>query len=115
RSATSVRPYVTVPSIELTPERKDEIVQHVREIQATDSTIPWYILANKYHLGTDSLQQILAQADAEVQKRQELSKQVTEAAANRFFDATTARCDWEALATEFGLPLIDSLRLFDLA
>ncbi|KAJ1938129.1 hypothetical protein GGF37_004930, partial [Kickxella alabastrina] len=112
--ATSVRQYAAVPSIELTPERKSEIVQHIREIQATDSTIPWYILANKYHLGTDRLQQILAQADAEVQKRLELRKQVTEAAANRFFDATTARCNWEALATEFGLPLIDCLRLFDL-
>ncbi|KAI7825059.1 hypothetical protein BX661DRAFT_185194 [Kickxella alabastrina] len=92
RSAISVRQYAAVPSIELTPERKSEI----------------------YHLGADRLQQILAQADAEVQKRLELRKQITEAAANRFFDAATARCNWEALATEFGLPLIDCLRLFDL-
>ncbi|KAJ2802181.1 hypothetical protein H4S07_004755, partial [Coemansia furcata] len=60
------------------------------------------------------LQGIYNQAEAGAQRRQQQSALVTRAA-ERHFDSALGLCNWEAIASELGLPLVESLGLFDAA
>ncbi|KAJ2476977.1 hypothetical protein IWW56_004601 [Coemansia sp. RSA 2131] len=58
------------------------------------------------------MEQALAADDARLQKRAELSICVTQMA-NRAYDEQRGRCDWESIARDMEMPLIECLRLFD--
>ncbi|KAJ2779028.1 hypothetical protein GGI15_004006, partial [Coemansia interrupta] len=78
---------------------------------------PWNKLVTTYGISEADLKQIVAEYTAKEQKLEELSEKITAAAVNpdRFFDEQKGRCNWEALAAEFGLPLLDCLRAFNSA
>ncbi|KAJ2057911.1 hypothetical protein GGI17_005360 [Coemansia sp. S146] len=88
------------------------IVEEVRLLRQVDKLIPWYTLAAKYRLSVDALQTIYNQAEVDARRRQQRSVLVT-SAAERHFDSSLGQCNWEAVASELGIPLIECLDLFD--
>ncbi|KAJ1718591.1 hypothetical protein LPJ53_006435, partial [Coemansia erecta] len=100
---------------DLNSETRANVVRYIRGIEDEGLAVPWRKLANTYSISEATLKQIVAEDSAERQKQQELSDRITEAAVDpdRFFDKQKSRCNWEALAAEFGLPLIDCLRAFN--
>ncbi|KAJ1854080.1 hypothetical protein GGH12_004764 [Coemansia sp. RSA 1822] len=58
------------------------------------------------------MEQALAADDARLQKRAELSIRVTQMA-DRTYNKQCGRCDWELVARDMDMPLIECLRLFD--
>ncbi|KAJ2369081.1 hypothetical protein H4S02_009994, partial [Coemansia sp. RSA 2611] len=93
---------------------KKAIFDEARLLQQQHKSIPWYLLAAKYHLSIDALQNAFSQAEADAQKRQQQSALVTRAA-ERHFDSAVGQYDWEAIAGEVDLPLIECLDLFDVS
>ncbi|KAJ1864657.1 hypothetical protein LPJ78_003227 [Coemansia sp. RSA 989] len=67
-------------------------------------------LATKYKLPQSQLEEIFAYDEAERLKRQELSAKVAHAAQQRY---SNCRCDWEAVAQELDMPLLECLDLYD--
>ncbi|KAJ2741585.1 hypothetical protein GGI20_005088 [Coemansia sp. BCRC 34301] len=55
---------------------------------------------------------IYAQAEDEARQRQQQSVRVTRAA-EKHFDSALGRCNWQAVSSEVGLPLIECVDLFD--
>ncbi|KAJ2054830.1 hypothetical protein GGI17_006787, partial [Coemansia sp. S146] len=84
----------------------------VRLLQQVDKSIPWYRLAAKYRLLVDVLQTIFNQAEVDAQRRQQQSELVTRAV-ERHFDSELCQSNWEAVASELDIPLIECLDLFD--
>ncbi|KAI9475256.1 hypothetical protein BX667DRAFT_515682 [Coemansia mojavensis] len=66
-------------------------------------------LATKYKLPQSQLEEIFAYDEAERLKRQELSAKVAHAAQQRY---SNCRCDWEAVAQELDMPLLECLDLY---
>ncbi|KAJ2276601.1 hypothetical protein GGH14_003504, partial [Coemansia sp. RSA 370] len=58
------------------------------------------------------MEQALAADNARLQKRIEQSARVTQLA-DRAYDEQRGRCDWESIARDMDMPLIECLRLFD--
>ncbi|KAJ2056221.1 hypothetical protein GGI17_006305, partial [Coemansia sp. S146] len=88
------------------------IVEKVRLLQQQDKSIPWYRLVAKYRLSIDVLQTIYDQAEVDAQRRQQQSESVTRAV-ERHFDSELCQSNWEAVASELGIPLIKCLEFFD--
>ncbi|KAJ2784845.1 hypothetical protein H4R18_000879 [Coemansia javaensis] len=96
-----------------TAERRRHIAEDIRFYLAEGQTVPWYRLTGVYKLPQPELQRILDQEDAAAAERQRtLSARVTRRA-DETHDAARGRSDWEAVAREVDLPLVDCLRLFD--
>ncbi|KAJ2784830.1 hypothetical protein H4R18_000864 [Coemansia javaensis] len=96
-----------------TAERRRRIAEDIRFYLAEGQTVPWYRLTGVYKLPQPELQRILDQEDAAAAERQRtLSARVTRRA-DETHDAARGRSDWEAVAREVDLPLVDCLRLFD--
>ncbi|KAJ2112680.1 hypothetical protein IW146_004438 [Coemansia sp. RSA 922] len=93
-------------------EIRKRIVEEARLLQKVDKSIPWYRLAAKYHLSIGTLQSIYDQAEVDARRRQQQSALVT-STAERHFDRSLGRCNWEAVASELDTPLIECLDLFD--
>ncbi|KAJ1820142.1 hypothetical protein LPJ60_003368 [Coemansia sp. RSA 2675] len=104
--------YTTLAPAEPSSDLKKAIFDEARLLQQQHKSIPWYLLAAKYHLSIDALQNAFGQAEADAQKRQQQSALVTRAA-ERHFDSAVGQYDWEAIAGEVDLPLIECLDLFD--
>ncbi|KAJ2873993.1 hypothetical protein GGH93_002793 [Coemansia aciculifera] len=94
------------------PDIQRAIVEEVRIFQQQDKSIPWYRLGAKYCLSIDVLQTIYDQAEVDAQKRQQQSELVTRSV-ERHFDHAHGQCNWEAVASEMDIPLIECLDLFD--
>ncbi|KAJ1723770.1 hypothetical protein LPJ53_001938, partial [Coemansia erecta] len=109
------RRYALESQSDLSAESMANIVRYVRSIQAKGLPVAWHELSSTHNLSEVDLKQAVAEDTAERQKQEVLSDKITEAATNpdRFFDKEKGRCNWEALAAEFGLPLIDCLLAFD--
>ncbi|KAJ2873661.1 hypothetical protein GGH93_003052 [Coemansia aciculifera] len=88
------------------------IVDEARLLGQHDKPIPWYRLASKYCLSIDALQTIFNQTEVDAQRRQQQSALVTKTA-ERHFDSVLCQCNWEAVASELDIPLIECLDLFD--
>ncbi|KAJ2816588.1 hypothetical protein GGI24_005679, partial [Coemansia furcata] len=88
------------------------IVEEARLLQQHDKSIPWYRLAVKYRLSIDTLQGIYNQAEFDAQRRRQQSVLMTRTA-ERHFDSALGLCNWEAVASELDLPLVECLDLFD--
>ncbi|KAJ2788520.1 hypothetical protein GGI18_002906, partial [Coemansia linderi] len=104
--------YTTLAPAEPSSDLKKAIFAEACLLQQQHKSIPWYLLAAKYHLSIDALQNAFSQAEADAQKRQQQSALVTRAA-ERHFDSAVGQYDWEAIAGEVDLPLIECLDLFD--
>ncbi|KAJ2782765.1 hypothetical protein H4R18_002082 [Coemansia javaensis] len=101
------------PDAAVTTERRCHIAEDICFYVAEGQTVPWYRLAAVYKLPQPELQRILDQEDAAAAERQRtLSARVTRRA-DETHDAARGRSDWEAVAREVDLPLVDCLRLFD--
>ncbi|KAJ2875145.1 hypothetical protein GGH93_001828 [Coemansia aciculifera] len=88
------------------------IVKEVRLLQQHDNSIPWYLLAAKHRLSIEALQSIYNQAEVDAQRRYQQSALVTRAA-ERHFDSALGQFNWEAVASELDITLIECLDLFD--
>ncbi|KAJ2757407.1 hypothetical protein GGI19_000008 [Coemansia pectinata] len=88
------------------------IVKEVRLLQQHDNSIPWYRLAAKHRLSIEALQSIYNQAEVDAQRRYQQSALVTRAA-ERHFDSALGQFNWEAVASELDITLIECLDLFD--
>ncbi|KAJ2691126.1 hypothetical protein IWW39_000186 [Coemansia spiralis] len=104
--------YTTLAPAEPSSDLKKAIFDEARLLQQQHKSIPWYLLAAKYRLSIDALQNAFSQAMDDAQRRQRQSALVTRAA-ERHFDSAVGQCDWEAVAGEVDLPLIECLDLFD--
>ncbi|KAJ2058819.1 hypothetical protein GGI17_004814 [Coemansia sp. S146] len=87
------------------------IVEKIRLSKQQKTPVSWYELIIKYRLSNLQLQCIYNQAEFDPQQRQQ-SVLVTRAA-GRHFDSALGQCNWEAVASELDIPLIECLNLFD--
>ncbi|KAJ2455150.1 hypothetical protein EV183_001079, partial [Coemansia sp. RSA 2336] len=81
-------------------------------LQRIGESVSWFDLVTKYKLPQSQLEEIFAYDEAERLKRQELSAKVTSVAQQTYHNG---RCDWEAVAQEFAMPLLECLELYDAA
>ncbi|KAJ2057350.1 hypothetical protein GGI17_005691 [Coemansia sp. S146] len=96
----------------LSADIQKAIVEEVRLLQQHNNSIPWYRLAAKHRLSIEALQSIYNQAEVDSQRRQQQSALVT-SAAERHFASALGQFNWEAVASELDIPLIECLDLFD--
>ncbi|KAJ2716754.1 hypothetical protein H4R19_000462 [Coemansia spiralis] len=92
--------------------REELVVGEVRDLLQRNEPIPWYDLTTRYKLTHDSLLQILSQHDVGSVEWVKQSAKVT-LLADRNQNAALGRSDWEAVANELGIPVVDALCLFD--
>ncbi|KAJ2824934.1 hypothetical protein FBU31_003853, partial [Coemansia sp. 'formosensis'] len=104
--------YTTQSSTGPSVDNRKAIVDEVRLIQQQEESVPWYPLAAKCRLSVDALKSIYNQAEVDAQQRQQQSALVTRAA-ERHFDRALGQFNWEAVASELDIPLIECLDLFD--
>ncbi|KAJ2832130.1 hypothetical protein FBU31_002138 [Coemansia sp. 'formosensis'] len=90
------------------------IFEEARLLQKHDKSIPWYRLVAKYRFSIGVLQSIYNQAEVDAERRRQQSALVTRTA-ERLFDDVLGRCNWEEVASELDLPLLECLDLFDAA
>ncbi|KAJ2851605.1 Cyclin-D-binding Myb-like transcription factor 1 [Coemansia brasiliensis] len=93
---------------EVPPELQQKIAASIRAYKGT--TVAWFDLVTKYKLPQPQLEEIFAHDEAERLKRQKLSVKITNAAQQRY---ENGRCDWEAVAKDFDMPLLECLELYD--
>ncbi|KAJ2466936.1 hypothetical protein GGI03_001837 [Coemansia sp. RSA 2337] len=101
----------TQPPVGNPANLQSALVGDIRLFQQQNSATPWHQLASKYCLSTDTLQSIYNQAEVEAQRRQQQSALVTKTA-ERYFDSAIGQYDWEAIASELDIPLIECLDHF---
>ncbi|KAJ2061195.1 hypothetical protein GGI17_003230 [Coemansia sp. S146] len=92
-------------------EIQKAIVDETHLLQQQDPSVPWYHPVAKYGLSIDAPQIIFNQTEIDAQQNQQ-SVLVTRAA-ERHFDRALGQCNWEAVASELDIPLIECLDLFD--
>ncbi|KAJ1740267.1 hypothetical protein LPJ68_003934 [Coemansia sp. RSA 1086] len=92
----------------VSPELQKKIANDIRAYKGT--AVSWFDMVTKYKLPQSQLEEIFAYDEAERLKRQELSAKVTHAAQQRY---SNCRCDWEAVAQELDMPLLECLDLYD--
>ncbi|KAJ2674700.1 hypothetical protein IWW42_001546 [Coemansia sp. RSA 1085] len=92
----------------VSPELQKKIANDIRAYKGT--AVSWFDMVTKYKLPQSQLEEIFAYDEAERLKRQELSAKVTHAAQQRY---SNSRCDWEAVAQELDMPLLECLDLYD--
>ncbi|KAJ2135321.1 hypothetical protein IW136_004318, partial [Coemansia sp. RSA 678] len=96
----------------ISPERQQEIVSAIRAYQKDNMAVPWIDMIRRFRISQVDMEQALAADDARVQKRAEQSIHVTQMA-GRTYDEQRGRCDWESIARDMNVSLIECLRLFD--
>ncbi|KAJ2454432.1 hypothetical protein EV183_001558 [Coemansia sp. RSA 2336] len=94
----------------VSPELRRKIADNIRAYEGR--AVSWFDLVTKYKLPQSQLEEIFAYDEAERLKRQELSAKVTSVAQQTYHNG---RCDWEAVAQEFAMPLLECLELYDAA
>ncbi|KAI8322580.1 hypothetical protein GQ54DRAFT_297293 [Martensiomyces pterosporus] len=95
----------------LAPEQKRELLKEIRRHKKQSKTLPWFLLSAKYHMSAKALQRIYKHDKTEKRKERKLSREVTKMA-NRHYDKSRRRCNWESVSQELGLPVLDCLRHF---
>ncbi|KAJ2382939.1 hypothetical protein GGI05_005489, partial [Coemansia sp. RSA 2603] len=111
------RRYALASPSDINTESKANIIRYIRSFKDKGLVVPWHDLATSHKISEAALKQIVADDSAERQKLQELSIKITEAAVStdRYFNKEKGRCNWDALSTDFGIPLVDCLRAFNKA
>ncbi|KAJ2098326.1 hypothetical protein GGI09_003374 [Coemansia sp. S100] len=101
----------TQPPIGNPASLQSALVEDIRLFQQQNSPTSWHQLASKYCLSIDSPQSTYNQAEVEAPRRQQQSALVTKTA-ERYFDSAIGQYDWEAVASELDIPLIECLDHF---
>ncbi|KAJ2407350.1 hypothetical protein J3F80_002885, partial [Coemansia sp. RSA 2526] len=96
----------------IAPERQQEIAAALRTYQKDNIAVPWFDMVRRYKIPQAAMEQALVADNARLQKRIEQSARVTQLA-DRAYDEQRGRCDWESIARDMDMPLIECLRLFD--
>ncbi|KAJ2497066.1 hypothetical protein GGH96_005384, partial [Coemansia sp. RSA 1972] len=95
-------------------ERQQEIASALRTYQKDNIAVPWLDMTKQFEISQESMEQALAADDARLQKRIKQSIRVTQLA-DRAYDKQRGRCDWDSVARDMDIPLIECLQLFDMA
>ncbi|KAJ2521153.1 hypothetical protein GGH20_004400, partial [Coemansia sp. RSA 1937] len=93
-------------------ERQQEIAAALRMYQKDKVAVPWFEMVRRFRISQVAMEQALAADNARLQKRIEQSARVTQLA-DRVYDEQRGRCEWESIARDMDMPLIECLRLFD--
>ncbi|KAJ2275598.1 hypothetical protein GGH14_003763 [Coemansia sp. RSA 370] len=96
----------------IAPERQQEIAAALRTYQKDNIAVPWFDMVRRYKIPQVAMEQALVADNARLQKRAELSMRVTQMA-DQAYDEQRGRCDWDSVARDMDMPLIECLRLFD--
>ncbi|KAJ2439361.1 hypothetical protein IWW46_004482, partial [Coemansia sp. RSA 2440] len=96
----------------IAPERQQEIAAALRTYQKDNIAVPWFDMVRRYKIPQAAMEQALVADNARLQKRAELSMRVTQMA-DQAYDEQRGRCDWDSVARDMDMPLIECLRLFD--